>query len=118
MYYNIHMKNLILTVKKENKTKRGFILEKEILIEPKNNKKITIDEVNKLYAELRKKYKKRNFSIKGMAADGFHTLKAQNYMEDDLKYILESYYRSYGIESKAIKKKFSQFFYITVTIYN
>ena len=112
------MKNIKTEVIKEKKTKRGLLLEKEVLIEPKNNKKITIDDVNKLYAELSKKHKKRNFIIKGMGADGFKTLKSQDYMEDDLKYILQSYYRSYGVESKAIEKKFSQFFYITVTIFN
>ena len=112
------MNNFKVEVKKEKKTKRGFVLEIEVLIEPKNDKKITIDDVNKLYAELSKKHKKRNFIIKGMGADGFHTLKAQDYMEEDLKYILQSYYRSYGIEGKAIERKFSQFFYITVTIMN
>ena len=110
-------KNFKVEVKKEKKTKKGFVLEKDILIEPKNNKKITIAEVNKLYAELSKKHDKKNFIIRAMAADGFKTLKSQDYIEDDLKYILLSYYRSYGLESKAIEKKFSSFFYVTVSIF-
>jgi hypothetical protein len=101
-------------VKKEKKNKKGKVVEKTINMQPKNGK-INISEVNKLYKKLLKN-KERNFIITGMGIDGYKTLKSKNFMEDDLKYSVESYFQSYT-DSKAIYDKFSNYFNIQITFF-
>ena len=100
------------------KNKKGFVLEKTVQLKANGNKKISISDINKIYKQLSKKHHKRNIIIRAMAADGMKTLKAQDYIEDDLKWTLMSYYRSYGVEAAAIQQKFQQYYYVDISILN
>ena len=102
----------------EKKTKKNFILEKTVQLKANNNKKITIADINIMYKQLSKKHHKSNIIIRAMGADGMKTLKSQDYIEEDLKFSLMSYYKSYGIEATAIQAKFQHFFYVDITIFN
>ena len=104
------------TKKIEKKNKKGFVLQSTTQFTPKKNQKISIDEINKFYKAAAKKYKKNNFIIRAMGVDGMKTLKSQDFIEDDLKFVLINYYRSYGIEAKTVKDKFSEFFFFEIVV--
>ena len=104
------------TKKIEKKNKKGFVLQSTTQFTPKKNQKISIDEINKFYKAIAKKYKKNNFIIRAMGIDGMKTLKSQDFIEDDLKWMMINYYRSYGIEAKTVEEKFSDYFYFEITI--
>ena len=105
-------------VTSELKNKKGFVLETTKQYIPKQNQKINISEINRFYQALSKKYKRKNFIIRAMGVDGMKTLKKQEFMEDDLKWILNSYYQSYGVEAETVKEKFSDYFFFEVTLIN
>jgi hypothetical protein len=100
------------------KNKKGFVLEKTIQLTANGNKKITIADINKMYKQLYKKHDRSNIIIRAMAADGMKTLKGQDFIEDDLKWTLMSYYRSHGPDAEVIKEKFKTFFYVDISILN
>ena len=115
MQYIIYIVMTKTNIKKtEKKNKKGNVVERTINIEPKNGK-INISEVNKLYQKLLKDGKK-NFIITGMGIDGYKTIKSKSFLEEDLKYAMESYYKSYGLNAKTIYEKFSDFFNIQVKL--
>ena len=102
---------------KLKKNKGGKIIEKRIMLNPKNGNKISITDVNKLYKDIIKKHKKKNFLIRGMAVDGIKTIKSMDYVEDDLKFALQSYYSSYGVDEAAVIEKFSHFFNVEIVLF-
>ena len=55
---------------------------KVLNIQPKKGK-LTIEEINKLYKAIIKKTNPKDIMIKVCAIDGFKTLKAYDYIEDD-----------------------------------
>ena len=92
------MSNFVKT-EKEIKNKNGKIIEKVLNIQPKKGK-LTIEEINKLYKAIIKKANPKNIMIKVCAIDGFKTLKAYDYIEDDLLFVYEDYYSSLSKETK------------------
>jgi len=104
------MSNKFETRKMEKKNKKGFVLQTTTQFIPKKNEKINIKEINKFYQATAKKYNKKNFIIRAMGVDGMKTLKAQDYIEDELKWIMINYYSSYGVDAKTVEEKFSDYF--------
>lgn len=104
------------TITKIKKNKTGKIIEKRIILSSVKGK-ISIGEVNKLYKDIITKHSKKNFIIRGMGIDGIKTIKSMDYMEEDLKYALQSYYSSYGIDQKSIKDKFDYFFDVEIILF-
>ncbi len=78
---------------KEVKNKNGKVIEKVLNIQPKKGT-LTIAEVNNLYKEIIKKTSAKDIMIKVSALDGFKTLKAYDYVEDDLSMVYDDYYSS------------------------
>jgi tRNA/tmRNA/rRNA uracil-C5-methylase (TrmA/RlmC/RlmD family) len=75
------------------KNKNGKVIEKVLNIQPKKGT-LTIAEVNNLYKEIIKKTSAKDIMIKVSALDGFKTLKAYDYVEDDLSMVYDDYYSS------------------------
>lgn len=88
---------------KDIKNIKGKVIERVLNIQPKKGK-LTIQEINKLYKEIIKKTDPKNIMIKVAAIDGFKTLKAYDYVEDDLGFVYEEYYSSL---SKDTQEKFN-----------
>jgi hypothetical protein len=92
-----------IKTEKEIKNKNGKVIEKVLNIQPKKGT-LTIEEINKLYKAIIKKTDAKDIMIKVSALDGFKTLKAYDYVEDDLSFVYEDYYSSL---SKETKEKFN-----------
>ena len=92
------MSKFVKTIK-EVKNKNGKIIEKVLNIQPKKGT-LTVEEVNKLYKEIIKKANPKDIMIKVSAIDGFKTLKAYDYIEDDLSLVYDDYYSSLPKETK------------------
>ena len=112
------MSNIKTETKKEVKNARGKVMTKTVRISGKNNKRLDLSEIDKIYKQLSRKYNKKNFLIRAMGIDGMTTLKSQDFIEDELKFMLENYYRSYGIQANKVKEKFNSFYFIDVTVIN
>jgi hypothetical protein len=97
------------TKTKEKKNAKGKVIEKRITLNS-NTGKISIDTVNKLYKQLITKHKKKHIAIVAMAPDGYKTIKNFAFIEDDLKFTVDSYFASHGPEGDAVREKFSFFF--------
>jgi pyrrolidone-carboxylate peptidase len=71
--------------------------------------------INKYYQELLKTYDPKDIIIVGQPLDGNHvTIKAQNYVSDDLKHADENYYSS---KPKEVKDRLQGAYYsVTATI--
>jgi hypothetical protein len=97
---------------REIKNKQGEVIEKITTIQAHQpNKKISINEVNKLYKHLMRTQPEKEFMIKVMTYDGMKTLKSYDYKEGDLKYNIEDYYSSMP---KDAMDKFMHFFYVQI----
>ena len=105
------------TIKKTVKNKKGKKVYTEYkMTAKKKDGTISISEVNRLYKKLLEKYDAEDIIIKGLAPDKWTTIKSQQYIEDDLKFILQNYYRSFGIETSEVEKKFARFYELNIFI--
>jgi len=105
---------------KEVKNKNGTIIEKRMLLIPKKSKKknddkISLDEVNKIYKTmlLNKNIDRKNILIRAMSIDGIKTLKSYDNEGDDLHYALEDYYNSMPAD---VQGKFSEFLHVELIV--
>lgn len=92
------MSNFIKT-SKDIKNKNGKIIERVLNIQPKNGK-LTITEINKLYNKLRDNVNPKNIMIKVIAIDGWKTVKAYDYDDEDLTVVYEDYYSSLSKDTR------------------
>ena len=83
------MSNFIETPK-DIKNKNGKMIEKVLNIQPKKGK-LTIDEINKLYKAIIKKTNPKAIMIKVCSIDGFKTLKAYDYIDNDLTFVYDDF---------------------------
>ena len=104
------------TEMKTKKNQNGKIIEKRIILNSERGK-ISMDQINNLYKEIITRHDKKKIQITGMAIDNFKTIKSMDFIEDDLKYAMESYYKSFGVNANEVKDKFNYFFNVEIILF-
>lgn len=82
---------------------KGKQLGKEFIMIPNKGHKLSLFEVDKVYKKMLEKTSAHKILIRAKTIDGMKTLKAFEYIEDDLIHTLDEYYSSLPKEGK---KKF------------
>ena len=111
------MENFKISTRKVENVKKE-VVQTVTTIQPKfKNKKISFDDIDKLYQRLRIKSNNENksFMIKGMTYDGMKTLKDFHYDDETLRFSNgHDYYRNMPIEAQ---DKFNHFFFVQIISY-
>lgn len=102
----------VIKTQHQVKNKSGKVIENVLNIQPKKGF-IHINEVNKIYKQLKTKTNPKNIMIKIQTATGFLTAKSFEYIDDDLEILIENYYSSMSKEGQDKFKNLLSFQIIT-----